>query len=357
MIFNTALFSVLIPFWLVNLFCFLVSLLITIVGIPSVIRIAKSKNLYNMPGERTSHDHPVPRLGGTIVFAGIILPVIIFSGENLPYELNNAIAGMVILFFIGIKDDVVSLVPYKKAVGQFLAACILVLPGNAIIIFFDFPGRFENLDTVANVILSIFFIMALINSINFVDGIDGLASGVGILVSLILGIWFNFYSLFSYSVLCFSIIGALCTFTYYNVFSKKNKIFLGDTGSMLIGFLLSVLVIRFLNMSQTCISTVCNSDFAIPFAFALLFVPVFDSIRICLIRMYNGKSIFRADSNHVHHKVLKLTSSHLKASLIILSVNIAVISYTYLLRDLGSFFLIASLIIFGTIFSILLGRF
>jgi len=243
----------------------------------------------------------------------------------------------------------------KKAIGQLLASIIIVVPGDIHLSFFSRLFTSPALGAAGNILVSLFLIMALINSINFIDGIDGLAAGVGILASLIFGIWYILNEQISYGVICFSLSGSLIAFSYYNLFSKTFKIFLGDTGSMLIGFLLAVFVIRFLELSSTKSYLDDIQKVAPSLALAILFVPVFDTIRICIVRIAHGKSIFRGDNNHIHHKVLGLSGSHLIATLIILAVNVLIIFLTCLLRNAGNTILISLLLFLGTGFSIILG--
>jgi UDP-GlcNAc:undecaprenyl-phosphate/decaprenyl-phosphate GlcNAc-1-phosphate transferase len=333
---------------------FLFAFIITWFGIPSVVRIAKIKFLYDVPGERTSHETPTPRLGGAMIFSGVIMSSVLFTSLGNAYELKYIIAGMIVLFFIGVKDDLVSLMPIKKATGQFIASAIIVFAGDIRITgCFGFMSVTE-MPYFVSVAVSITVIMFLINSINFIDGIDGLASGVGIIASSVLGTWYIVNGHVSYAVMCYSLTGSLIAFFYYNVFSRRYKIFLGDTGSMIIGFLLAVFVIHFLglNADEESLSVLHQAPSV---ALAILFVPVFDTTRILIIRMLTGKSIFKADNNHIHHRVLRLSGSHLKATATILIANLLLIVLVYLFRHLSNPILIFSLLIMGLIFTLVLG--
>lgn len=334
---------------------FFLAFVLTWIGIPAVIRLAKAKNLYDLPGGHSSHDTPVPRLGGIMVFAGIILSSVLFTDITIASDLKYIIAGMLVLFFMGLKDDIVSLTPFKKAAGQIIAALIIIIPANIRIESCYGLLGIEQLHFIPSTIVSLLFIVGLINSINFIDGIDGLASGIGIMASVFFGIIFVTNHQMSYAVISFSMTGSLASFFYFNVISRKNKIFLGDTGSMIIGFLLAVFTINLIEMP----SPYNPSEKAIPFAPALalsiLFIPVFDGFRVSLIRIIHGKSIFKADNNHIHHKLIKITKSHFKATMIILISNTVIILTIYLFREAGNKLLILSLFLIGIIFSIFLG--
>jgi UDP-GlcNAc:undecaprenyl-phosphate/decaprenyl-phosphate GlcNAc-1-phosphate transferase len=351
---NSEFYSLIIPPWLLLASGVSLAFIITWLGIPSVVRIARIKSMFDLPGDRTSHETPTPRLGGAMIFAGVIMSSVLFTSLGNAYELKYIIAGMIVLFFIGVKDDLVSLMPIKKATGQFIASSIIVFAGDIRITgCFGFMNV-TDLPYFASVILTIAIVMFLINSINFIDGIDGLASGVGIIASSVLGTWYIVNGHVSYAVMCYSLTGSLTAFFYYNVFSRRYKIFLGDTGSMIIGFLLAVFVIHFLGLNAD-EESVAVLHQAPSVALAILFVPVFDTTRILIIRMLTGKSIFKADNNHIHHRVLELSGSHLKATATILIANLLLIVMTYLLRHLSNPILIFSLLIMGLIFTLVLG--
>lgn len=332
---------------------FLLAFVITFFGIPRVIRLSRQKGLYDIPGTRTSHFEPTPRLGGAMIFAGVILTSVLFTDFENAAKLKYLIAGMLILFFIGIKDDIITLTPPKKILGQLFASGIIVIPGNIRIVdCYAFFGL-ETLSTTFSIIFSIMLFMALINSINLIDGIDGLAAGVGIIASTAFGIWFFLFGHISMAVICVSLLGSLIAFLYFNVFSKKNKIFLGDTGSQLIGFLLAVFTVSILELNAS-FSGSEKLATAPAIVLSILIVPVTDTLRVIFIRLRNKKSIFKADHNHIHHAVLSVSKTHLEASLTILAVNIVLIVLTLIFRSLGNTILFISLALLSTILIYLL---
>lgn len=323
---------------------FVFALAITAFGIPKVIKMAVLKRIYDLPGERTSHIRPTPRLGGAMIFAGVILASVLFTHDENHLQIKYVIAGMLILFFIGVKDDIISLTPIKKIIGQLFASLVLVIPGNIRIIDSHNLFGLEKFPPALSIIISVFFVLSMINSINLIDGIDGLASGIGIIASASFGYVFYISSQFSYAVICASLIGSLLAFSYYNVFSVKFKIFLGDTGSMLIGFLLALFAIRFLELKSDN-SCVIKIPAAPAITLSILCIPIFDTIRVIIIRLFNRKPIFQADQNHLHHRVLSASKSHLQATGIMLLANICFIALTFIFRSLGNPILIASLVI------------
>ena len=328
--------------WLFVVAGFICAFAITLIGIPKVLNLATIKKLYDLPGERTSHTRPTPRLGGAMIFAGVIISSVLFTGNDSSDQLNYVIAGMLILFFIGIKDDIISLTPFKKILGQLLAASILVIPGNIRIWHcYGFFGL-DTMPAVMSILLTILLVIALINSINLIDGIDGLASGVGILASLFFGLWFYFNHYLSVSVICASLTGSLIAFFYFNVFGRDKKIFLGDTGSMLIGFLLAFCAINFLEKNALNPPD-SRINVAPSITLAILVLPAFDIIRIIFVRLFNKKSIFKADNNHIHHNLLRISNSHLKTTAVLLTINVIVIILTFLFRSLGNMILMSAI--------------
>jgi UDP-N-acetylmuramyl pentapeptide phosphotransferase/UDP-N-acetylglucosamine-1-phosphate transferase len=339
-----------LPGWSFILAAFICAFAITWIGIPKVLDLAMLKKLYDLPGERTSHSRPTPRLGGAMIFAGVIISSVIFTGVENSDQLNYVIAGMLILFFIGIKDDIISLTPLKKIIGQFLAAMILVIPGHIRIQHCYGLFGLETLPSGMSIIFTILIVVTLINSMNLIDGIDGLASGVGILASLIFGLWFYINDYLSFAVICASLTGSLIAFFYFNVFGREKKIFLGDTGSMLIGFLLAVNAINFLEKNAADL-TGTGIEVAPSITLAILVLPVFDIFRIIFVRLLNRKSIFKADNNHIHHNLLRISNSHLKTTTVLLTINLAVVILTYLFRSLGNIVLLSAIAGLCTILS------
>lgn len=339
-----------LPSYVLIIIAFSISFLITFYGIPSVIKIARIKNLYDVPGHRASHHELTPRLGGTMIFAGVILASVLFTGTENPFEIKYIISGLLILFFIGLKDDIVSLQPYKKAIGQLTASVIIVVLGGIRISLNCGELAASGSGCFFSLFLSIAVFMTLINSMNFIDGIDGLAAGVGIIASVFFGIYFILNEQLSIATICFALTGSLIAFFRYNAFSKNYKIFLGDTGSMVIGFLLAVFMIQFIEFNGS--ANVSYPVVVAPsLALAILIVPVFDLFRIVLVRIFHGKSPFYGDRNHIHHVVLKLAGSHLKATSAILAMNLLFVLLVLLFDFLGNGILISFLLLISIVLS------
>ena len=331
---SDSILSVAIPHWVLIILGLTVAFCITGYIIPSIVNISRAKKLCYSPNGRTSHYIETPTFGGIAVFIGFVLSMVLVAGSYSIYEQRYIFAALIIVFFIGIKDDILVIDPLKKLAGQIIAASILV--HFADIRISNLNGLFHvgQLPYIASLLVTVFVFIVIINGFNLIDGIDGLASGAGMVSSVVFAIWFWKTGDIPYAIFCFSFIGSLAAFFVYNVFGKKNKIFLGDTGSMLIGFILSILTCHFLQEEL-----VSKGGITFPAAPALvigiLIIPLFDSLRVFILRVSDGKSPFRADKQHLHHRLLQLGFSHLKATLLLLSINVLFIVFCFALQGIG----------------------
>ncbi len=327
-----------IPLWILAVLGFLLAFTITYIAIPSIVTVAQIKGLCAIPNGRTSHKNPVPTLGGVSIFAGFILATILVGGTYFNSELIFIISGLIIIFFVGIKDDILVIDAWKKLLGQILAVFIIAVLANIRINNLHELLNIGDIPYIVSIIITVFVFIVIINGFNLIDGIDGLAAGVGILTSSILGIWFFMAENFAYTTLCFAFTGTLVAFFRFNVFSKRYKIFLGDTGSLIVGLVMSILIIRFLQLDLTVEKELAIQS-APAFAIGILIIPLFDTLRIFILRINQGKSPFTADRQHLHHDLLRLGMTHLQATLVLLSVNLVFIALCYFLQGIGNLWL------------------
>ena len=329
-----------VPLWILTILGFIIAFSVTYFAIPIIVKGAIYKGLYAEPTGRASHEKPIPVLGGVGIFAGFILSTNVVAGAYFTFELSYLITGLIVIFIVGIKDDLMGGKPWKKLLGQFLAVLIIcVLANIRISNLHGFLG-IGDIPYLLSLLLTIFVMIVLINGFNLIDGIDGLASGIGILVSFVLGLWFYVTGNIACAVMCSALAGALIAFFNFNVFSKKNKIFLGDTGSLTIGLVLGVLVVRFLQLEKSA-EGIAVINTAPAFAVSLFILPLFDTLRVFSIRIAQGKSPFKGDHQHIHHRLLELGFSHLQSTTILILINLVFIIICYLLQDLGNVILIA----------------
>jgi len=312
------------------------SLLVTLVVMPKVVAISKEKNLTALPDDRTSHKGIVPTLGGVGVFTGLMLTInivaILFANYSQLIDLLIFNALVLSLLLVGIFDDIMDLAPRRKFGYQTAIATIYVLGTNVHIDSFMGLFGFGQLSTLFAIVFSVFVIILVINAYNLIDGIDGLAGVLGVVISSYMTAVFYFSGYFFYSLMCISLVGALFGFLVFN-FSRHRKIFLGDTGSMVVGFLLAIEVISYLSVAahKTELLLFKNAPVIV---MALLSYPLFDTLRVFCIRIYNKRSPFSADRNHIHHRLIDLGLKHKYATLIIGFYTIIITGVAFFLNHL-----------------------
>jgi UDP-N-acetylmuramyl pentapeptide phosphotransferase/UDP-N-acetylglucosamine-1-phosphate transferase len=282
--------------------------------IPRILLIAVRKNLYDIPNARKIHTKSIPRLGGTAFY-----PTILFSCcsvfalstlfdyhtqfDYLISEFLLLICGMTLLYLIGIADDLIGVHYRQKFLIQIICASFLPFSGIWIDNFYGLFGLGE-IPFFAGIPLTIFMVVFITNAINLIDGIDGLASGLSSVSLLIIGVLFLHKESWLYSAIAFATFGVLVPFFYYNVFdeidNKGKKIFMGDTGSLTLGYIISFLVIKY-SIYNSSVTATTNTFLM---AFTTLIIPIFDCIRVILFRFRTGKKLFQSDKSHIHHKLL-----------------------------------------------------
>ncbi len=299
---------------------FLLALLLVVVSIPVVVKIAQEKHLFEETNERKIHKHKVPALGGVAIFIGLIVSTIISTYGYSFDELRFIIASIILLFFIGLKDDLITVSNRKKFAIQVFAALLLIFLGNIRLTnFHGFLGLHE-VGYLLGATATLFVMILTINAYNLIDGIDGLASGLGLMGAATFGVCFYLAGEFQYAILSFALVGSLLGFFIYNVYGTKNKIFMGDTGSLVIGITMSAILIKFNQFdSSTELPHILQNAPAL--SFAVVIIPLVDTLRVFGIRMKHGKSPFAPDTNHVHHRLLRLFGNHIKVTYTILIVN------------------------------------
>jgi UDP-GlcNAc:undecaprenyl-phosphate/decaprenyl-phosphate GlcNAc-1-phosphate transferase len=314
-----------------------VSFIISFLAIPVVLQIAEQKKLYDVPDERKVHTHAVTSLGGVGIFGGFLLAALLSVQGYLNPEFQYFFAAALVIFFLGLKDDLVVLSASKKFVGQVVAASIIIHLGGIKLDSMHGLFGFEQLPEAFGLALTYLTIIVVINSFNLIDGIDGLATSLGILTMLIFGTYFFMVGLQAYALLAYSLGGSLIAFLIFN--HHPAKIFMGDSGSLMIGLINAILVIKFINVaSDPTITIPIGSTAAI--GFSILIVPLLDTLRVFAIRIFKGCSPFTPDRNHIHHLLLNRGLGHAAITLICVSINIGFVVLAYSLRSIGSTYLL-----------------
>ena len=326
-----------------------ISFAISYAVIPKVISINKYKNLMDHPDVRSSHLNDVPTLGGIGFYISALFGLFIIHFYDDIDICFNIIVGLTILFFVGIKDDLMVLSAKYKIIAQLLAITfVLINPDLYIQNLHGFLGINEM--SIGLIIpFSYLFMLFIINAYNLIDGIDGLAAMLGVVIFIIYAIFFYFVELNVYFLLSVVTIGFLIAFLRFNL-SRKNKIFMGDTGSMIIGFLIGIMTLRFLALDNTQFHEVYikpQNSFLI--ILSILFFPVIDVIRVIIMRLINKKRIFYPDRCHMHHILIDKGISHKKASLTIIISSIIIFITVFIANRLFSALGLSILFLFLTI--------
>lgn len=323
---------------------FIISILLAVMIIPNILFVSHKRRLFDMPDSRKVHQRPVSRLGGVSFFPAISVSFCLIIGTQLalsyyadtsmphsiPYSFIFLGAGCMMLYLIGIMDDIVGVGYRYKFIVQFIAAAILAFSGSWINTLGGLFGIWS-IPAWIGIPFTIFVIIYITNAINLIDGIDGLASGLSIIAMIVFSLTFIFQHEYIYALLAFATLGVLLPFWFYNVFGytrHHHKLFMGDTGSLTLGYILSFIVIKFCTVSP---ATTEHDDFGVIIAISALFIPLLDVVRVVINRIARGKSPFLPDRSHIHHKLLDTGMRPKLTMLTILSMSVLFIILNVLL--------------------------
>lgn len=348
---------------------FLISLIIAGIVIPQILLIAFRNKLFDVPDARKIHRATVPRLGGIAFMPSIVLSLclvvgfeaLMASGPLLVSTLLSShwnvlllttcfgLCALMMMYLVGMADDLVGVQYRAKFVAQLLAAALLAVGGARIMSFFGFMGL-TTLPMWFSVTISVILIVYITNAINLIDGIDGLASGLSAIAMAFYGIAFMSLNYGWLAIISFAGLGTLVPFFYYNVFGnpeKQKKIFMGDTGALTIGILLSYLAMMFTRVHDDHLF----SANVLVVAFSPLALPCLDVLRVFVHRIVRGHSPFMPDRVHIHHKLLALGLPTRLAMIIILITSVVFITFNILLSHVASVLvvLIADIVVWAVV--------
>ena len=320
-----------------------VSFIITFLAIPAIMRVADEKKLFDLPDQRKLHRNAIASLGGVGIFLGFFLASLLtIKGEERP-ELQYCFASGIVVFFLGLKDDILVISALKKFLGQLAAAAIVIhLAGIRIESMHGVFGL-GTLPLPLSYLLSYITIIVVVNAYNLIDGVDGLAGSLGVLTTSIFGVYFFWANMPVYSLLAFGMTGSLLAFLVFNF--NPAKIFMGDSGSLLLGLVNAILVMKFIKVADAP-SAVVPIASAVAVGFSILVVPLLDTLRVFSMRIAKGRSPFVPDRNHIHHLLLDRGLNHRNVTVTCVGLNISFIVMAYFGRELGSTALL--LIMFAT---------
>ena len=310
---------------------------------PSIIFVSKERNLYDDQHlHRKKHRNLTSRLGGIGIFCSFMITTLLLVEQPTTIPINYLQTACIILFAMGVKDDIVSVNASTKFISQLCASLLLVIPGEVRLNgFYGILGIFE-LPVYGQIILTVAVIMLLINAFNLIDGINTLGAGMGILATGTYGMMFVLMSQPVLASLSFALMGALVGFIRYNV--SPAKLFMGDTGSMLTGCITAVLTIKYIDVFFENTNVIMYRPESAPaFTIAVVLIPIFDTLRVFTLRLSKGNSPFHADRNHLHHLLTSLGLKHEQSALILLAFNAMAIALVIVFDDMGNLFLICML--------------
>ena len=319
----------------------IVSFALAYLAIPAIMKVAKEKKLYDLPDERKLHPKAIASLGGVGIFIGLFLSSLLTIPIRENPEFPYFFAAALVIFFLGLKDDILIISATKKFLGQVAAAAILIHLGG---IHIDSMHGFLGIGTLPEPVaylLSYITIIVIINAYNLIDGVDGLAGSLGVLTTSIFGIYFLNAEMPFYSLLSFAMAGSLLAFLLFNF--HPARIFMGDSGSLLLGLVNAMLVIKFINVADS-IAGKFPLTSSVALGFSILVLPLLDTLRVFSIRIAKGRSPFSPDRNHIHHLLLDRGLNHRSVTFSCVGLNLALIAMTYIGRSIGSTVLICLMI-------------
>ena len=304
-------------------FCaFLTAFLIVFLGIPSIIKVAHLKGLFALTPRDGRGGHKIPTLGGIALFAGFSISMLFWGDFVYLQEFHYFLCSLLILFFIGVKDDIL-LVPYhKKLAIQAMAAILIVCWGDVRLTGLHGLFQIEDTPLWSSYLLSITAVLGITNSFNLIDGIDTLACGLGLLAMGFFLLCFLLIGGPGEAAIAASMAGGLAGLLYYN--RSPAKIFMGDTGSLILGFTAAILAIKFIEARPAVFITGSPT-----LAIAALSIPMYDTIYTFFRRIINRKNPFTPDKEHLHHKLIRLGLSHVNASKLLISLNTSILAFAY----------------------------
>ena len=341
---------------------FLANLITTFLLIPRIRNTTLKLGYTDTPDARSSHQNTVPTFGGIAFYISLILTLFMLQKEYDNAIIITLLVSISILFFTGFKDDLRNSSPKAKLFGQLLAVSLLMLHSEFYISSLHGLFGIYEMPPIIGVPFSVFLFISIINAYNLIDGIDGLASMVGIVAAFSFGVLFYHLDLYFYTGICVALISMLFAFLRFN-FSTKKKIFMGDTGSLTIGFVLGILGMRLMTLDFETVSLIgIPRSGILLLVLTILIVPTFDVSRVIFIRLIKKMSISSPDRNHIHHILIDAGLTHKKASLLLGFVNIFLVGMMYFsIKLIGLYtsisFLALILLLFIYIFFIMNRRF
>ncbi|HEX6892174.1 MAG TPA: MraY family glycosyltransferase [Chryseolinea sp.] len=331
------------------------SFVIAFLIVPVIIKYSLAKNLVDIPGRRKIHKKVTPSMGGIAIFIGFFISSLIWLDiQGLGY-IKFILVALFVIFFIGVRDDLVPLKAMVKLVGQLMAASLLIfLFDLRIKTFYGLFGVHE-LPDIVSYIITYFTIIVITNSFNLIDGLDGLAGTIAIVALLAFGIWFYLVDDQIFSILSFSMLGGIFAFLIFNW--EPSEVFMGDTGALVIGMMLAILAIHFINVNYSLpVMTPYKFNGSVGTAACIIIIPLVDTLRIVILRISKGQSPFAPDKSHVHHAIMRLGMTHSQTTLTLAGVQILYIVLAITFQEFGDVYVLSGLLVLSFLLSVTLDR-
>jgi len=305
-----------------------------------LIKILRQWNLFDSSGDHKIHSAFTPSMGGIAIFLGAVISLLMCLSFHQWVAMKFFFVSMGIMFIIGLRDDILALTPLQKLYTQFLPVLILVFLDNTLLSStYGLLGAFDYPKWVS-IIISIMVLVVLTNAYNLIDGLDGLAGAIGIIVFGFYGTWFYVTGNIALGQIAFCFLGSLLAFLFFNW--QPSKIFMGDTGALMLGLLISYMTIKFININhQLPDHSFYKFNSSVATAICVIIIPVFDTIRVIILRLRKSQSPFKADRNHLHHQFLNLGYSHARSVIAISLISIFFLAIAVLLRNQGDMLILA----------------
>ncbi|HET9745333.1 MAG TPA: MraY family glycosyltransferase [Chitinophagaceae bacterium] len=311
-----------------GLLTYVMAFVLTLIFIPPVIFMVRRLKLFDRPNARKEHSVPTPTFGGIAIFAGTMMSLLFwFKFNNHPSTITFFLS-MVLLCGVGIMDDLKDLAARYKLVIEAGLASLLAVSGIRITNFGGLLGIGE-LHIIAQYVITVVTIVGISNAFNLIDGIDGLAGGLGFMSLVTLGIFLTISKDLNYAMIAFALAGALLGFLYFNF--NPARIFMGDTGSLVLGFVIAVLCVQLMKVNALYTAPVVPNIYV--FTLGIVMIPVFDTLRVFGTRIWKGRSPFSPDKTHIHHLITNKGYTHSLAARVICIVHGFILILVYWMKD------------------------
>ncbi len=318
---------------------------------PSLIRIAHKYHLLDRPDERKSHKFPTPTVGGVAIYFGFMLISMIISFVTGDELMGVILVSLSIMLLVGLRDDLDPMSPIEKLMGQLLAIGLLIFMADIRITQWYGLFGWDEMSYAVSIWISMLVYVFVINSFNLIDGIDGLCACLSMFVLLILGTWLYKVGQESFAYLAISVVGATAAFLKYNI--SPSRIFMGDTGSLVLGTVCTLCAIQTMELNESNLLSEYSFYSGPAIVIGLMALPIFDTLRVFVLRLMAGKSPLEPDRNHIHHLLIRSGLSHMQATGLLLICTTGFVLLGLEMQDYNLlvyfilFIFIASILTFG----------